>query len=82
MKSVAWIEDLMAKFSDPRDLVMDPFSGTISKAKTCLSLRNHRWFISCDTDSECFDAALPILLQVFVKQVQHEQSYITFDYNV
>lgn len=43
-KSVEMMMDLTAKFSNVRDLVLDPCDGTFATAKICLLLLENDWF--------------------------------------
>lgn len=73
------MKDLVAKFSKPVALVMDPFSDTLATAKASLSLKRHRRFICCDIDGDSLDVSLPGLLLVLVRQVLDDDSYINGD---
>ena len=43
-------------------MVLDPFGGTLSVAKACLSLRRHRRCVCYDIDKDCKKYAMPTLV--------------------
>jgi len=73
-KNVSWMMDLVQKFTKPGMLVLDPFAGTLSVAKACLSLNKHRRFIVSDADAACVKVSLPSLVLVLAKQFLNEDS--------
>ena len=56
-KSAALLRELVSRFSQPKDLVVDLFGGTFSTAVACISLPEHRRFIGCEMDAVCFSRA-------------------------
>ena len=56
-KSLAFMKELIEKFSQPEELVVDLCSGTFSPALGCLLLSKYRKFIGCERDAECFSHA-------------------------
>lgn len=66
------MKGIVATLSKTEALVMDPFAGTLAKAKECLSLEKNRLFIGGDIDSECLNAALQSLFLVFSNQILDE----------
>ena len=51
------MKELVEKFSQPEELVVDLCSGTFSTALGCLLLSKYRKFIGCERDAECFSHA-------------------------
>lgn len=62
-KPVALLKELICRFSQPGDLVVDPFAGTFSTAFACMDLPNHRKFVSCEKDETCFSYAFTRILR-------------------
>ena len=75
-KNISVMKDIVSKFSKPGDLVMDPFSGTCSTAKACLSLNKHRRFVGCELDENCLKQSIEGVLKVFAEQVLSDTSDI------
>lgn len=44
-KSIAWMKDLMSKFSNAGNLMHGPCAGTLATFKPCIMLRKHRLFL-------------------------------------
>lgn len=61
--------DDVSKFSEPGELVMDRFWGTFATGKAYMMLAKHRVFVRCEKDSECFQPALPSLVEMYARQV-------------
>ena len=78
-KSTKMLRDVIRKFTQPGDLVMDLFSGTAATAKACLSLDEHRRFVGCDIDGDCVNASMDSVLDVFAAQAINPASDITLD---
>ena len=75
-KSVAVMKTLVAQYSAPGGLVLDPFCGTFAVAKACLSLPQHRRCVCGDIDPACVKHGLQQLVEVFAGQVLNEESDI------
>lgn len=52
-KPVDLLESLILKSTDPGDLVLDPYAGTMSTAEACIN--TGRRFLMIEIDSKCFD---------------------------
>lgn len=48
------MQDLVDKFSNPGELLVDLFPGTFAAAKVCLEALRHCRFVGCESYSECF----------------------------
>jgi len=56
-KSVLLMKELVSRFSQPGDVVVDFFAGTFSTAVACFSLPQHRFFAGVEKDADCFQVA-------------------------
>ena len=56
-KSLDLLKELISRFSQPGDLVVDMFAGTFATALACLQLPKHRCFVGCEPDDGCFQVA-------------------------
>lgn len=56
-KPVALLKELISRFSNPGDFVVDLFAGTFSTAHACLELPFSRSFVGCEQDLNCFELA-------------------------
>lgn len=56
-KPIALLKELICRFSQPGDIVIDLFAGTFSTAIACFQLKDHRRFIGCEKDHDCFDVS-------------------------
>ena len=73
-KSVKRMSALVQKFTRPGDLVFDPFAGTFSVPKACLSRAKHRRFVGGDLDEGFVATAYPHVLATFVHHALKEES--------
>lgn len=71
-KPVSLLKELISRFSQPGDLVVDLFGGTFSTAVACFSLRQHRRFLGCELDKRCFDHAFNHVCVQFAQAVCDE----------
>lgn len=62
-KPVHLLRELVSRFSQPGDYVVDLFAGTFSTAHACFTLPQHRKFVGCDMDGECVDYASSYVLR-------------------
>lgn len=76
-KSEALMMTLVEKYSQPGDLVFDPFGGALTTGRACLLLNKHRRCIVSDNDTACFKYAVIPLVTVFAKQLLNPLSDIT-----
>lgn len=56
-KSVHLMKELVSRFSQGGDIVVDLFAGTFSLAFACFQLPQHRVFAGCELDEDCYDQA-------------------------
>lgn len=70
-KSLALILELVLRFSQPGDIVVDAFAGTCVTAAACIRavLGQHRLVVSCDSDPVVIQASLPRVRREFVNQL-------------
>lgn len=54
--------------------VLDLCGETFASAKECMTVRKHRMFAGFRIDAACFDASMPSIGEVFVRQVLNEES--------
>jgi DNA modification methylase len=76
-KSIAWIKTLVNKYCPRGGIVFDPFAGTLSTAKACISLAQHRKCICGDIDNDCLQLSMPSLVEVFAEQILSDNSDIS-----
>ena len=75
-KPTALLKTLIVKYCPPGGLVLDPFAGTLSTARACLLLNEHRRCVCTEIDEECVRLSMPALLDVFVSQLLNKDSDI------
>ena len=56
-KGLAFMMELIERFSQPGDQVIDLCAGTFSTGMACLLLPQYRTFVGCDKDLDCVVAA-------------------------
>lgn len=76
-KNISVMKTLVAQYSPPGGIVLDPFNGTFAVAKACLSLPSHRRCVCGDADPRCIQHGLLQLVEVFARQLLNEDSDIT-----
>lgn len=64
-KPIPLLKELICRFSQPNDIVVDLFSGTFSTAIACLQLPNPRCFVGCELDELCFTHSLKHVIRSF-----------------
>lgn len=64
-KPLPLIQELVCRFSQPGDIVVDFFGGTFTTAIACFTLSDHRVFVGCELDKECFKVAADHVLTSF-----------------
>ena len=62
-KSLPLLMELVSRFTQPGDLVVDLFAGTFSSAAACFSLKEHRRFAGCESDPKCNEVAIPFIIR-------------------
>jgi len=70
-KTVALMQELIGRFSNQGDLVVDMFAGTFSTAVACLTMHHgqYRRFVGCEKFTDCFELSLPRVNLAFLQQV-------------
>lgn len=56
-KSIQLLKELICRFSQPGDIIVDFFAGTFSTAMASFMLPEHRKFVGCELDDSCFHQA-------------------------
>ena len=77
-KPILLLQELISRFSQPGDVVVDFFAGTFSTAAACLTLPNHRRFVGCEKDNDCFKQAQGKLVNRFAEFVSDHRSVTDF----
>ena len=70
-KSLAFMKELIEKFSQPEEFVVDLCSGTFAPALGCLLLSKYRKFFGCERDAECFSHARRHVLNRLAFEIQN-----------
>lgn len=78
-KPVALLMELVSRFSNPGDIVVDLFAGTFSTAIACFRVPQHRLFVGCESDEHCFKAARAHVLREFAAVVTEGRSDIALN---
>jgi len=70
-KAVSLLSDLVQRYSQPNDIVVDPFAGTCAVAKACMSLPlgRYRRVVVGDKDEAVLRATWAPIVDAFVYQV-------------
>ena len=68
-KPLALLKELICRFSQPGDIVVDMFSGTFSTAVACFQLKERRRFVGCEQDMVCFDVARDAVTKRFAERI-------------
>lgn len=68
-KSIALMQELICRFSQPNDIVLDTFAGTFSTAVASVQLSQPRRFIGCEADVECFNISRKHVVRRFSEVV-------------
>lgn len=71
-KSRALLKELISRYSQPRDIVVDLFAGTFSTALACMELPGHRRFLGCESDAVCYAHAKHNAVIHFIRCVLEE----------
>lgn len=56
-KPLSVLKELISRFSQPGDIVVDLFSGTFATALACFDIPEHRQFVGCEKDNNCYSHA-------------------------
>ena len=70
-KSLDLMREIVARFSMPKDIVVDLFSGVFTTAVACLTMGsgNARRFYGCEKDEKAFKAGFNRVLYTFVNTI-------------
>lgn len=69
--------DLISKFWQPSQFVLNPFARTFSTAKACHFAAKDFGFICCKTDGGCIWASFPGLVGVYARQLLNGRADLT-----
>ena len=65
-KNLALIMELIMRYTQPGDVVVDMFAGTCTTGVACMSLLDHRLFIGGDSDARIVDLGQKRILDSFI----------------
>jgi len=68
-KCLPLLRELISRFSQPGDIVVDFFSGTLSTALACLTLPEVHVFAGTELDADCHAAAVPEVCKRFAVHI-------------
>jgi len=70
-KTSALLKEIIARFSQPGDVVVDMFAGTYSTGIAALTMNEgqYRTFVGCEQQQYCHDVSLPKLQLAFCEQL-------------
>ena len=69
-KSEALLKHLITKYTLPGCIVVDPFSGTFSTARACLTLPQPRVFFGWEKDTQCFLQSEQYVINAFLRSIR------------
>ena len=75
-KCVSLLKELISRFSQAGDIVVDPFAGTFSTAIACFTLdkdNGARRFIGCEKDAVCFEHAKKKVIERYAGAIVNKQ---------
>lgn len=76
-KCLSLLQELVSRFSNPEDIVVDGFSGTFSTAIACFTVEEgHRRFVGCEIDTNCFKWARERVIKRFAAAVVNKETDI------
>ena len=75
-KSMALLQQIISKYTQPGDIVFDPFAGSYATGRACMSLPLHRRCIMGDKDPNCGKFAMRQLVEVYARQLLSDESDI------
>lgn len=73
-KSIELCRELVCRYTNPGDIVLDPFGGTFPAAEACLSVSSPRQFRGGDRDKACVSAGNDRCLRAFVTRIVEEKN--------
>lgn len=76
-KPIALLKELISRFSQPRDFVVDLFGGTFSTTRASFSLTDHRYFIGSEMHPTCFNKAKKKTVEDFAQVIHTNASSFT-----
>lgn len=68
------MQNLFDKLSKRGKLVVDMFFGILATVEACLELLQHRDFLSCKVDAECFPESEEVLAETYARQALNGKS--------
>lgn len=80
-KPILLLKELISRFSQPGDFVVDLFAGTFTTARTCFSLTQHRVFIGSEIDNHCRKLVAKKTIDAFANVVHLKQSDFILNLN-
>lgn len=75
-KSIALMKELVCRFTQPGDIVLDLFGGTFSTGIACFQIDQHRRFIGCEKERDCFEISRDNVVRRFSEMLIHGSSDI------
>ena len=75
-KCLSLLKELICRFSQAGDIVVDPFGGTFSTAIACFTLDSEngtRRFIGCEKDTVCFEHAKRKVIERYAAAMLNKQ---------
>ncbi len=66
-KALPLLQELVSRFSQPGDLVVDFFAGSFSTAVACFSVPQHRIFVGCEVEEDCYQLAKKHVVNTFAE---------------
>lgn len=75
-KLVEWMTDRASKFRKAGELVLNTYTAILAAVKACFQLLEHCRFVDLEKYPACFQDALPLLMEVYAKQVITHESDI------
>lgn len=75
-KCLFLLKELICRFSQAGDIVVDPFGGTFSTAIACFTLDSEigkRRFIGCEKDTVCFEQAKKKVIELYAAAMFNKQ---------
>lgn len=78
-KPVALMKELISRFSQPGDIVVDLFAGTFSCAVACFELPQHRSFVGIEKDDHCCSHASDHVVKRFATAIATKSTDIVLD---
>ena len=78
-KPLPLLKELISRYSQPGDIVVDLFAGTFSTAIACFSLPQHRTFAGCEKDKRVMDTVKQHVQDRFAQFISDPNSVTDMD---